>query len=66
MPKTLKQVLETGTFDRLEEYRWRGKLYFRVFVVGEKKFAWDGPESGEALRLIDDAYDAAQRKNRRR
>jgi len=61
MPETLKQILETNTFDRVEVYR-KGKMYLRVFVAGQEEFAWDGPATDQALKLIDHAFDATYRQ----
>jgi hypothetical protein len=61
MPETLKQILETNTFDRVEVYR-RAKMYLRLFVVGQGEFAWDGPATDQAVKLIDHALDATYRQ----
>jgi hypothetical protein len=61
MPETLKQILETKTLDRVELYR-KGKIYLRVFVAGQEEFAWDGPATDQALKLIDHAFDATYRQ----
>jgi len=61
MPETLKQILGTKTLDRVELYR-KGKIYLRVFVAGQEEFAWDGPATDQALKLIDHAFDATYRQ----
>ncbi len=66
MSEALKQILETSAFDRVEEYRWKRKKYLRVFVVGHEEFAWDGPETEQSLKLIDDAYDVTHGRKRKR
>ena len=35
MLDTLREILRTGTIDRIEEYEWRGRKYLRLFMVDE-------------------------------
>lgn len=64
MLDTLEQVLRTGTIYRVEEYEWRGVSYLRVFMVGRRGCAWDGPRTDKALSTIDGAKEAKRRQRR--
>lgn len=65
MLETLKQVLENGTIGRVEEYTWERRAYIRVFVKGQKDFAWDGPKTAAALKLINDAHETDHRHKKK-
>jgi hypothetical protein len=56
----LAQLLEQSELDerRSTEYRWNDREYLRIFVKKHKLFAWDGPRTETALKLIE----AARRK----
>ena len=54
----LEQILKTNTIRRAQEYKWMGRTYLRVFLVGQRKPAWDGPRTRAALALIEEALEA--------
>ena len=60
----LEQILRTGTIYRAEEYEWNGMSYLRVFIVGRRGCAWDGPRTDKALSMIDEAKEAKRRQGR--
>ena len=57
----LEQVLKTGGIHRVEEYEWAGG-YLRVFIVGRRGCAWDGPRTDKVLSMIDEAKEAKRRR----
>jgi hypothetical protein len=63
--EAFKQILSTGIIDRVEEYDWKGRTYLRVFMKDQKDCGWDGPKTGEVLKLINDAHEPEwQRKKK--
>jgi hypothetical protein len=58
MLDTLREILDTGIIDHTDEYEWKGTIYLRLFVVGNKYYVWDGPRTSEVLTLINRARDA--------
>ena len=61
---TLEQILRTGGIYRVEEYEWNGKGYLRVFIVGRRGCAWDGPRTDKIMSMIDEAKEAKRRQGR--
>lgn len=39
-----------------------GKGYLRVFIVGRRGCAWDGPRTDKVLSMIDEAKEAKRRR----
>ncbi len=62
MLDTLKEILGMGTIGRVEEYKWRGATYLRVYMTRRKDCAWDGPKTGAVIRLIEEAQIAGSRQ----
>ena len=62
MLDTLKEILSTGTIDHVEEYKWKGQMYLRVFMTRRRDCAWDGPKTGPVIRLIEEAQGASSRQ----
>ena len=62
MLDTLKEILSTGTIDHVEEYKWRGHAYLRVFMTRRRDCAWDGPKTEAVIRLIKEAQSASSRQ----
>ncbi len=58
MLDTLKGILSTGTIDHVEEYKWKGQVYLRVFMTRRRDCAWDGPKTGAVIRIIEEAQSA--------
>jgi hypothetical protein len=58
----LEQILKTKAIRRVEEYQWKGTNYLRVFVVGQRDCAWDGPRTNKARTIIDEAREARRRR----
>ncbi len=57
----LEELLKQGTVDRVERYLWRAdestplKRYIRLYFVGRVHAVWDGPDTPEAMKMIDAA-----------
>jgi hypothetical protein len=64
MLDTLKEILSTGTIARVEEYKWRGHVYLRMFMRRRKDCAWDGPKTGSVIKLIEEAQRATLRQQK--
>jgi hypothetical protein len=62
MLDTLKEILSTGTIDHVEEYKWRGQVYVRVFMARRRDCAWDGPKTGPVIKVIENAQSAGSRQ----
>jgi len=60
----LKYILKIGTLRRFEQYDWNGLTYVRVFIVGQKDYAWDGLRTSEAMLMLDAAQDQKKRSGR--
>ena len=58
MLDVLEQILKANAIRRVAEYQWKDKIYLRVFVVGQRDCAWDGPRTNEARTVIDEAREA--------
>jgi hypothetical protein len=54
----LREILDTGIIDHVDEYEWNDKTYLRLFIVGKKHCVWDGPRTSEVLTLINKARRA--------
>ena len=62
MLNVLEQILKANAIRRVEEYQWRDTIYLRVFVVGQRDCAWDGPRTDEARTVVDEARAAMRRR----
>ena len=65
MLDTLKQILSTGTVERVEEYKWKGQVYVRVFMTRRKDCAWDGPKTDAVLKIISEAHEAEWQREKK-
>jgi hypothetical protein len=62
MLDVLEHILKAKVIRRVEEYEWKDAMYLRVFVVGQRDYAWDGPRTNETRRIIDEAREARRRR----